>query len=150
MCHSSLYVSATSADTIMLSADQFSDSDGTTILVKGFDRYLGEDAVREQLTAAFAHCGAVSTVRLPTESESGELKGIGFIEFATTEAKVSQQGWAAYLVALAHLQLKSCRLVSRGVNGHHACHRCGHYFVHKLPLSVETQSAINLQQTHNY
>ena len=75
---------------LCLSADQFSDSDGTTIFVKGFDKYLGEDAVREQLTAAFADCGAVNTVRLPTDRESGELKGIGFIEFATTEAKVRQ------------------------------------------------------------
>lgn len=57
--------------------------------MKGFDKYLGEDAVREQLTATFADCGAVNTVRLPTDRESGELKGIGFIEFATTEAKVS-------------------------------------------------------------
>lgn len=45
--------------------------------------------MREQLTATFADCGAVNTVRLPTDRESGELKGIGFIEFATAEAKVS-------------------------------------------------------------
>lgn len=83
-----------------MAADQFSDSDGTTIFVKGFDKYLGEDAVREQLTAAFADCGAVNTVRLPTDRESGELKGIGFIEFATTEAKVSRNKEA---VAVAHV-----------------------------------------------
>lgn len=56
--------------------------------MKGFDKYLGEDAIREQLTAAFADCGEVSNVRLPSDRESGELKGIGFIEFATTDAKV--------------------------------------------------------------
>lgn len=86
-CITSCLPSASLADTLL--ADQFSDSDGTTIFVKGFDKYLGEDAVREQLTATFADCGAVNTVRLPTDRESGELKGIGFIEFATTEAKVS-------------------------------------------------------------
>lgn len=73
---------------LIAAADQFSDTEGTTIFVKGFDKYLGEDAIREQLTAAFADCGAVSNVRLPSDRESGELKGIGFIEFATTEAKV--------------------------------------------------------------
>ena len=73
---------------LVASTDQFSDTEGTTIFVKGFDKYLGEDAIREQLTAAFADCGAVSNVRLPSDRESGELKGIGFIEFATTEAKV--------------------------------------------------------------
>ena len=73
----------------LLPVGQFSDSDGTTIFVKGFDKYLGEEAVRQQLTETFADCGTVSTVRLPTDRETGELKGIGFIEFATAEAKVS-------------------------------------------------------------
>ena len=70
------------------SADQFADTEGTTIFVKGFDKYLGEEAIRQQLTETFAECGAVSTVRLPTDRESGELKGIGFIEFGSVEAKV--------------------------------------------------------------
>lgn len=65
------------------------DSNGTTVFVKGFDRSLGEDAVREQLTAAFADCGEVNQVRLPSDRETGELKGIAFIEFATTDAKVT-------------------------------------------------------------
>jgi len=69
-------------------ADQFADTEGTTIFVKGFDKYLGEEAIRQQLTETFAECGAVSTVRLPTDRESGELKGIGFIEFGSVEAKV--------------------------------------------------------------
>lgn len=82
-------MSLPSADLCNVLADQFSDSDGTTIFVKGFDKYLGEEEVRQQLTKTFGECGAVNTVRLPTDRESGELKGIGFIEFATTEAKVS-------------------------------------------------------------
>ena len=56
--------------------------------MKGFDKYLGEDAVRQQLTEAFAECGTVNNVRLPSDRESGELKGIGFIEFGSVDAKV--------------------------------------------------------------
>ena len=77
-------------DVLIVSADQFSDTDGTTIFVKGFDKYLGEEEVRKQLTETFAECGAVSTVRLPTDRESGELKGIGFIEFGSVDAKVGK------------------------------------------------------------
>ena len=64
------------------------DSDGTTVFVKGFDRNLGEEAVREQLTAVFADCGDVSAVRLPTDRETGELKGIAFVQFGSAEGKV--------------------------------------------------------------
>lgn len=48
--------------------------------------------MRNQLTEAFGQCGTVVNVRLPTDRESGELKGIGFVEFETTEAKVSVDG----------------------------------------------------------
>ncbi len=64
------------------------DSDATTIFVKGFDRSLGEDAVREQLSEVFGQCGDVSAVRLPTDRESGELKGIAFVQFGSPEGKV--------------------------------------------------------------
>ena len=64
------------------------DSDPTTVFVKGFSRDLEEEDVRQQLTAAFADCGEVSGVRLPTDRETGALKGIAFIEFATPEGKV--------------------------------------------------------------
>ena len=79
---------------LLLNADQFSDTEGTTIFVKGFDKYLGEDAVRQQLTEAFAECGTVNNVRLPSDRESGELKGIGFIEFGSVDAKVCCLGSA--------------------------------------------------------
>lgn len=62
--------------------------DGSTLFVKGFDRYLGEDEVRNQLTAAFANYGTVQNIRLPTDRESGELKGFGYVEFATVDEKV--------------------------------------------------------------
>lgn len=64
------------------------NQEGTTIFVKGFDKYQGEDAVREALTTFFEECGEVSNVRLPSDRETGELKGIAFVEFATNAAKV--------------------------------------------------------------
>jgi nucleolin len=59
-----------------------------TIFVKGFDSSLGEDAVREQLTEVFSKYGKVNQIRLPTDRESGELKGISFVEFADQAGKV--------------------------------------------------------------
>lgn len=44
--------------------------------------------VRAALQEAFAGCGELNQVRLPTDRETGELKGIAFIEFADAEAKV--------------------------------------------------------------
>ncbi len=43
--------------------------------------------MRAALTEAFASCGGLNQVRLPTDRETGELKGIAFIEFADTDAK---------------------------------------------------------------
>ncbi len=50
---------------------------------------MGEDDVRQQLTEAFQECGEINSVRLPTDRETGALKGIAFIEFANPEGKVS-------------------------------------------------------------
>lgn len=47
----------------------------------------GEDAARAGLQEAFGECGEIVNMRLPTDRESGELKGIAYIEFATTEGK---------------------------------------------------------------
>ena len=63
-------------------------SDDNTIFVKGFDSSLGEEGVREALTETFSKFGKVNQVRLPTDRETGDLKGIGFIEFETNEGKV--------------------------------------------------------------
>ena len=64
-------------------------SDGTTVFVKGFDKYAGEDAVREELTRVFGEKGGVTSVRLPTDRETGELKGIAFIEFGDAAGKAA-------------------------------------------------------------
>ena len=69
-------------------AQNSDNSDPTTIFVKGFSRDLGEDDVRQQLTEAFQECGAINSVRLPTDRETGALKGIAFIEFASPDGKV--------------------------------------------------------------
>ncbi len=44
--------------------------------------------VRAALQEAFGDCGEVKNIRLPSDRESGSLKGFAYIEFATTEAKV--------------------------------------------------------------
>lgn len=44
--------------------------------------------MRQQLTEAFQECGEVTSVRLPTDRETGALKGIAFIEFGSPEGKV--------------------------------------------------------------
>ncbi len=49
---------------------------------------MGVLQVRAALTEAFASCGELNQVRLPTDRETGELKGIAFIEFADADAKV--------------------------------------------------------------
>ena len=67
-------------------------SDDNNVFVKGFDRSQGEEAVREALTTLFSDAGEVANVRLPTDRETGELKGFGFIEFADNAGKVRAQG----------------------------------------------------------
>ena len=62
--------------------------DGTTVFVKGFDRSLGEETLRTQLTEVFSAYGEVQSIRLPTDRETGDVKGFGYIEFGSTEGKV--------------------------------------------------------------
>lgn len=57
-------------------------SDGKTIYVRGFDKYLGEDAVREALTESFSAFGEVAELRLPFDRENQCLKGFGYVVFA--------------------------------------------------------------------
>jgi nucleolin len=47
----------------------------------------GEDATRAALQEVFGECGEVVNIRLPSDRESGELKGIAYIEFGSADAK---------------------------------------------------------------
>lgn len=62
--------------------------DSRSIFIKGFDKYQSEEDVRSALMSLFAECGEVVHVRLPTDRETGELKGFGFVEFSSEDAKV--------------------------------------------------------------
>ena len=72
--------------------------DDTTIFVKGFDRSQGEDDIRAALETHFADAGTVVSVRLPSDRETGELKGIGFIQFETAAGKVCYVKAAGFLL----------------------------------------------------
>jgi nucleolin len=61
--------------------------DSRSIFIKGFDKYQGEEGVRSAITELFGTCGEVVHVRLPTDRETGELKGFGFVEFSDPSAK---------------------------------------------------------------
>lgn len=61
--------------------------DSRSIFIKGFDKYQGEQDVRAAVTELFSSCGEVVHVRLPTDRETGELKGFGFVEFSDPGAK---------------------------------------------------------------
>jgi nucleolin len=66
-----------------------SATDTTTVFVKGFDTSEGEDAARAALNEAFGACGEITRMRLPTDRDSGELKGFAYIEFASAEGKAA-------------------------------------------------------------
>ncbi|OAE22063.1 hypothetical protein AXG93_3719s1430 [Marchantia polymorpha subsp. ruderalis] len=56
-----------------------------TVFVKGFDKYQDEEAVRSSLTEHFTDCDIVN-IRIPTDKETGEIKGIAFVEFRDFES----------------------------------------------------------------
>lgn len=60
---------------------------GATIFVKNFDKYGSEDDIRQSLGDFFSQCGSVLDIRIPTERETGSIKGFAFIKFETEEAK---------------------------------------------------------------
>jgi len=44
---------------------------------------LSYEVTQEDLTAVFAEYGSVKRVQLPTDRETGRLRGFGFVEMAT-------------------------------------------------------------------
>lgn len=46
-----------------------------TVFIRGFDKFQDEDTIRNELTEFFSTCGEVQNVRIPTEKETGEIRG---------------------------------------------------------------------------
>jgi nucleolin len=59
------------------------------VFVKGFDTFAagGEDEIRNNLTSFFESCGAVERIRIPTDIETGQIKGFAFVQFDSIDAK---------------------------------------------------------------
>jgi len=56
-----------------------------TAYVRGFDKFQDEDSIRNGLTEFFGDCGSVVNVRIPTDRESGQIKGFAYVEFGSKE-----------------------------------------------------------------
>ena len=56
--------------------------------MKGFNKFNTDvDTVRQALSEHFAGCGTVEYVRVPTDMETGEIKGFAFVQFESADAK---------------------------------------------------------------
>ncbi|KAH9571213.1 hypothetical protein CY35_02G082400 [Sphagnum magellanicum] len=59
---------------------------GKTAFIKGFNKNDDEDNIRSGLTEFFSECGDIATVRIPTDRETGQIKGFAYIEFKTKDS----------------------------------------------------------------
>jgi RNA recognition motif-containing protein len=50
---------------------------------------LSYEVTQDALTAVFAEYGSVKRVQLPTDRETGRLRGFGFVEMSTDEEETS-------------------------------------------------------------
>ncbi|GAB2285021.1 hypothetical protein Dimus_019477 [Dionaea muscipula] len=62
---------------------------GQTLFVRGFDKSLGEDEIRSALQEHFGSCGEVTRVSIPTDFESGAVKGIAYLDFKDSDGMTS-------------------------------------------------------------
>ncbi len=60
--------------------------------------------MRQALTEVFQDCGAIASVRLPTDRETQELKGIAFIQFEAPEGKVNLQASTCLIASPSYVQ----------------------------------------------
>lgn len=60
-------------------------SSDTTAFVRGFDKYQDEETIRNSLTEFFSECG-IARIRIPTDRESGVIKGFGYVDFLDKES----------------------------------------------------------------
>ncbi|KAL3583957.1 hypothetical protein D5086_015018 [Populus alba] len=52
-----------------------------TIFVKGFDKSAGEDEIRSSLQEHFGSCGEIKRISIPTDYDTGAIKGMAYLEF---------------------------------------------------------------------
>jgi len=65
-------------------------TEGSTVFIKGFDTQSYDiNSVYDEIRALFEQCGEISRISLPKDRETGALKGFGYIDFASFEAKVN-------------------------------------------------------------
>ncbi|XP_061950197.1 nucleolin 2-like [Populus nigra] len=57
-----------------------------TIFVKGFDKSAGEDEIRSSLQEHFGSCGEIKRVSIPTDYDTGAIKGMAYLEFNDADA----------------------------------------------------------------
>lgn len=59
---------------------------GQTIFIRGFDKSSGEAQVRSALEEHFGTCGEISSLRIPKEYGTDELKGTAYMDFADSDS----------------------------------------------------------------
>ncbi|GAB2215279.1 hypothetical protein Drorol1_Dr00019662 [Drosera rotundifolia] len=52
-----------------------------SLFIRGFDKSLGEDEIRNALQEHFGSCGEITRVSIPKDYESGAVKGIAYMDF---------------------------------------------------------------------
>ncbi|KAL9265689.1 Nucleolin 2-like protein [Drosera capensis] len=52
-----------------------------SLFIRGFDKSLGEDQIRNALQEHFGSCGEITRVSIPKDYESGAVKGIAYMDF---------------------------------------------------------------------
>ncbi|KAI5582178.1 hypothetical protein BDE02_07G067800 [Populus trichocarpa] len=57
-----------------------------TIFVRGFDKSAGEDEIRSSLQEHFGSCGEIKRVSIPTDYDTGAIKGMAYLEFNDADA----------------------------------------------------------------
>ncbi|KAJ7537796.1 hypothetical protein O6H91_11G022400 [Diphasiastrum complanatum] len=57
-----------------------------TVFVKGFNKFQDEDTIRNELGKFFGECGDINTIRIPTDRETGQIKGFAYVEFSSNDS----------------------------------------------------------------
>ncbi|ESQ48039.1 hypothetical protein EUTSA_v10020940mg [Eutrema salsugineum] len=62
------------------SSDKGQGSQSKTIFVRGFDSSLGEHEIKSALRDHFSACGEITRIAIPTDPETGAIRGNAFID----------------------------------------------------------------------